>query len=436
MSTSPTTSHSASTAPRAGRLARLAWRFLFGLLLPLAVLAGAGVAAKHLIETGPKADRQPPPRQAKLVEVQPVQITQQPTTVHAMGTAIAARSVDVQPRVGGQIIEVSDELMPGGVFREGDPIVRLDPTDFELTVRQREADVAKARANLAVERGNQAVAQREYELLGEDMSDEERALVLREPQLATVEAALETTEAALAQAKLDLARTVVGAPFNAVVNSYDAELGEQVSAATKLAQLTGTDAYWIEVSAPVDELKWIRIPRSTDEAGSAVRMFNETAWGDDAYREGRVLRLADSLEEQGRMARLIVAVEDPLSLDPAHAGLPTLLIGSYVRVEIDGAQLEGVVALDRGLVRDNDHVWIMDGEGKLEIRPVQVAYRGRDKALISAGLAAGDRVVTTDLSAPVAGMPLRLEGQPEPGSSGQQPDRTHDGHPDGRGVGP
>lgn len=108
------------------------------------------------------------------------------------------------------------------------------------------------------------------------------------------------------------------------------------------------------------------------------------------------------------MARLLVTVEDPLALTEADRGQPALLIGSYVRVEIEGAGLESAVAVKRGLLRDGDNAWVMSRDDRLEIRPLTVAFRSRDHVLATAGLQPGDRLVTTDLPAPVEGMPLRL----------------------------
>jgi len=176
-----------------------------------------------------------------------------------------------------------------------------------------------------------------------------------------------------------------------------------------MATLVGTDAYWVEVSVPVDELKWIRFPRSAGEAGSPVRVRDEAAWGPDVYRVGRVIRLESALEEQGRMARVLVSVPDPLGLADPSGKTPPLLIGSYVRAEIEGTDLENVVALDRNHLRNGNEVWVMNGDGELEIRQVEIAYRGRQQVLVSDGLEAGERIVTTDLPAPVEGMRLRTE---------------------------
>jgi len=261
------------------------WRRLMAtglkVALPIALLVGGGGLAVGLMETGPKAARQAPTRQAKLVEVTPVRVDRATVTVHAMGTVTADRQVDLRPQVGGRVSWVSDEFMPGGILGAGDPLLRIDPKDFELVVRQKAAALATAESNLKIEQGQQSIAKREYELLGETIKPEDRELVLRQPQLATVQAAVDTAKSTLEQARLDLARTHVTAPFNAVVQSRDVNLGTQVSTTTSLTTLVGTDAYLVEVAVPVDQLKWLRVPHKNGEAGSAVRV-NESRLGAEA----------------------------------------------------------------------------------------------------------------------------------------------------------
>ncbi|MBE0531133.1 MAG: efflux RND transporter periplasmic adaptor subunit [Rhodospirillales bacterium] len=387
------------------------WRRLMAtglkVALPIAIMVGGGGLAVGLMETGPKAERQTPTRQAKLVEVTPAQVARTTVTVHAMGTVKADRQVDLRPQVGGRIAWVSDEFMPGGVLGAGDPVLKIDPKDFELVVRQKAAALATAESNLKIERGQQSIAKREYELLGETIKPEDRELVLRQPQLATVQAAVDTARSTLEQAKLDLARTNVTVPFNAVVQSRDVNLGTQVSTTTSLTTLVGTDAYLVEVAVPVDQLKWLRVPQRNGEAGSAVRVFNEAAWGTETYRLGRITRLASQLESEGRMAQLLVTVDDPLALKDENAGKPVLLSGAYVRTEIDGIEIGPVAIVERNLLRDGNYVWLLAPDNTLNIRPVSLLFRGRDTVLIDKGLEAGERVVATTLAAPVQGMALR-----------------------------
>jgi hypothetical protein len=72
--------------------------------------------------------------------------------------------------------------------------------------------------------------------------------------------------------------------------------------------------------------------------------------------------------------------------------------------------LEGVIRLDRNLVRRNDTVWVME-DNRLSIRDVDIAFRDQEYAYISAGLADGDQVITNDLASVVNGARLRLEGE-------------------------
>ncbi|TFG49550.1 MAG: efflux RND transporter periplasmic adaptor subunit [Gemmatimonadales bacterium] len=375
--------------------------------LPALVLGAAALLAVALVKTSPKAAPLPPQRSARLVETRLVKFAAQPTIIQANGIVKPAREVLIYPRVAGEVMMISPELMPGGRFAEGAMLVKIDPADFELTVRQREADLARSRATITQEMGQQAVAKREYELLGEGISEQSRALVLRQPQLAQARAAEATAEAALELARLNLERTTVKAPFNGTVRARNVNAGMQVTANTALLTLTGSDEYWVELTVPVDQLRWLRIPRAVGERGSRVRLTSESFRHGKDSREGEVLRLLPDLEPNSRLARVLVSVADPLALRPENAGQPALILGDYVRAQIEGAGLPAAVALERSVFRDGDQVWVMSPRKELEIRPVTVGYRGPETLLVTAGLTNGDQVITTDLPAAVAGMSLR-----------------------------
>jgi len=448
-------------APPAGRPPRSAAAVLVAVLLkvvlPLVILAAGGLAAAWLVATGPQAARKPPDRRVTLVDVEAAVLARHPAVVHVMGTVTPARVIDLQPRVSGEVMEVAPEFLPGGRFRAGETLLQIDREDYELAVERyslaieqaelavrqsdlalekRQSDVARTESSLKLELGQQAVAQREFELLGETVSETERELVLRQPQLRTAQAeqaaaraAMDEAEVArqaartatrdarnaLQRARLDLERTAIRAPFNAVVRSRHVDLGATVAPATRLATLVGTDEYWVEVSVPVDQLKWIRIPQTSAQEGAAVKVYDEAAWGAGVWRDGRVRRLTSDVEEQGRTARLLVTIRDPLALEAGNQGRPPVLIGSYVRAEIEGTPVESAAAVRRDWLHDGDRVWVMNAEDRLEFRPVTVVFRSRDLVLVAGGLRDGERIVTTDLPAPVEGMPLRAEAAgPEP----------------------
>lgn len=404
-----TKSDASPTTRRFARLAR-GIRESIKIILPVVVLAGGAFVAFSLMATSPKALRQPLPKTARLVELEPVRFGSEAVVVDAMGTVQAARTIDLQPRVSGSVNWISEEFVPGGLYKAGEKILTLDPTDFQLAVAQNEASVVSAQSDLDIERGQQAIAQQEFELLGRNdptMSDEERALILRAPQLAEVTAALQTSQASLRKARLDLQRTTVTVPFDAAVQVRNVDLGSQVTTSTTLATLVGTETYWIEAMVPVDRLQWIDVPKKRDVKGSTVRVYNESAWGQGVFRNGHVIRLENALEEDGRMARLLVEIDDPLSLRPGNAAQPPILIGSYVRVEIEGVRIGPAALVDREWVRDNDTVWLMNADGTLRIQPVEILYRGKERVIVDGGITAGEKIVVTDIAAPVDGMLLR-----------------------------
>jgi len=376
-------------------------------VLVVFIVGGAMAVYKHQMDTSPKAQRQKPPRQAKLVRVIAAKKGTCPTVIEAMGPVVPAQQVTLQPQVAGRIVEISEALIPGGIVPAGEKLITIDPRDYEVLVQQRQGDVARAGKDLKVEQGNQAVAQQEYELLGEVIIEEDRELVLREPHLASAQAALESAQATLQKAQLDLSRCNISVPFNAIIQEKLVDLGTTVSLSTRLATLIATDEAWIELKVPTGELKWLTIPEKNGDAGSSVKIYNTLAWGPGRFRTGRVVRLYGELEAEGKLAQLLVVVDDPFCLKPANRDKPKLLIGSFVSAQIEGRTLESVFAIERPFVHDNT-VWIMDANDQLEIRPVQIVFSGPEEAFVSEGLTENEQLVVTDIAAPVAGMPLRL----------------------------
>ena len=109
-----------------------------------------------------------------------------------------------------------------------------------------------------------------------DVSDEQRALAQREPQLEASRLALKAAQSALKKAQLDLTRTTLRAPFNAMVVSENVDTGQLISPQTSVARLVGTDEYHVQVSVPVASLRTVRA-RTADAPGSEARSFSESA---------------------------------------------------------------------------------------------------------------------------------------------------------------
>lgn len=344
--------------------------------------------------------------------------------------------------------------------QEADAAIR----QAEVVVRQRATALDDARARLRLEEGSREIARRELAALGSEGRSIDRELVLRDPQYAIAQAAvasatagLEGAEAAVeaaqasalvaaaradaaandvARAQLELDRTKLAAPFPSWVRERFVEEGAYVTTTSEVATLVGTDEYWIEVLLPTRDLRWISLPEAREQLertagrdpadqrvgvagnagprgensaeGAAISIRDEGAWPVGVSRVGQIVRLFGEIDAAGRMARLLVAVEDPLHLTVPAAERRPLLLGSLVRVVLPGPLLDDVVSLDRRLVRHGDVVWVVGADDTLRITPVELLWKGEDTVLVGKGLESGARVVQTDLGTPVEGMLLRI----------------------------
>ncbi len=379
-------------------------------LICLFILVVCGGLLAFIFYTQPTARRAAGTRStAMLVDVAAVDTGTYRPQIEAMGTVQPVRDIVLRSRVSGRVIDRSSEFTPGGFVEDGQLLLRLDPSDYRNTVRQRRSEVRQARSDLQLEMGQQDVAEQEYELLGDTLTPENRSLVLREPQLEAARSKLESARAALDQARLELRRTRIRAPFPAQILQRNVNIGSQVASGDNLARLVGIDTYWVETTVELSKLRWLDFPTNSQAAGSPVRIRDRSAWPGGVYRTGRVDRHVGELDDQARMARVLISVDDPLGRQADAADSPSLVVGSFVEVQIQGREIQNVVRLNRDYLREDGTVWVMQ-DGQLDIRDVQVVFQDEHHAYIRQGLDADDRVVTTNLSTVVDGAPLRLNG--------------------------
>jgi RND family efflux transporter MFP subunit len=382
-------------------------------ILPALIILVLGASiARALVKSRPMPKQESKLSQGTLVEVMAARPEPQMVSVEAMGTVIPARELDLAPEVSGRIVDINPNLVPGGFLKAGEIIAQIDPRDYEAAVKQAEARVEDARLALELEQGRQVVAKHEWSVIRPttQSSDASSRLALREPHLDSAKANVESAQSALAQAQLNLERTVITAPFNATVKRESVEIGELVTQRMPLATLVGTDSYWIQVSVPVNQLHWISTPDARGDGGSRAAIAHRTGSDATIEREGRVVRLLSDLEPDGRMARLLVEVNDPLGLNSENnkQALP-FLIGAYVNVEIEGREIANAYVIPRTAIREGDRVWIMNDDDSLSVQEVEIIWRRKDDVLIANDISPGERIITSRIPTPIPGMQLRKD---------------------------
>lgn len=397
----PRTATSPNTTVSLGR--KFAAGFL-QLALVVAVAYGGYQIARQVLDSAPVAQRKQRERVARLVDVETATAATQGPVIKAWGEVLPARTLTFRPEITGTVTWVHPEVTPGGRLKKGEVAARLDDHDFRLAVDQAEADIAGIQARILIESGQAEIGKRELSRLSRNLTDTQRSLVLREPQMAQLRAELASAEATLAQAKNAASKTEAVVPFDLIVLSESIEPGSVLTQGAEAAQVVASEKFHVVLTVPAAALEWIDL-----DAGQEVQVSQKGVWREGQERTGHVTRMSSALSETGRMAELIAEVEDPLALLPENDGLPPLLLGSFVNVTLAGRPIEGAVNLNRAHLRDDDTVWVMTPDDTLEIRKVDVAWRGAETVLISDGLKDGERIVTTILSAISPGMALRTQ---------------------------
>lgn len=374
---------------------------------PLIIVLAIALAVLASMSAKPPEKRQQQ-KAAAMVEVKEVQPTDMTFLVDSQGTAVPKFSTTLLSEVSGQIVEVSDKYNAGGFFDKGEMLLQIDPSDYEVAVQQARAQLLQAQATLEEEKARARVAEEEWSQFTEG---EAPALGLRKPQLASAYAALESAEANLAMAERNLERTTIRAPYDGVLRSKQANLGQFVGAGAQIATLFGTEV--AEVRLPLSDLDvtYLNLP---GETGKQPKVLLESqVSGVDTQWLGKLVRTEGVLDEASRVIYGVVQVEDPYNLDSQRHPEP-LRFGRFVQAQIEGQQVTGVMEVPTYAINPDGTVWTVGSERKLTKKPIDVIRTQANTSIVSSGLEAGDLVVLTQLKNALTGMSVRLEGDPLP----------------------
>ena len=376
-------------------------------ILVTIVFIGIGVAGFLILTANkPQLKKTKPPTPVPMVSAAPVNIGNITVPINGEGTVRPLREIHLVPQVSGPIVHISPSLVDGGDFKKGSLLLSIDPVDYRLAVTLAESRVKDSESALRLAEEEASAAQEEWRLLTENNPESSGApppLVAKLPQLEAARARLAADRAELKKATLNLERTEMRAPFNGRVGQENVGIGQYVSIGQNLATLFSTDAAEIVVPFEDESLYWFHVPGFTpgDGPGSPVQIKARIAGRDRAW-SGRVNRSEGKLDERTRMINVVIRVEKP------YQSKPPLAAGLFVQVEIQGRRIEKAAVIPRSALRGDNLVWVVDSEGRLSFRKVEVARMLSDKVILTAGLQEGEMVVTSPIRAVTDGMRVRI----------------------------
>ena len=373
------------------------------LLVGAAILtAAAGIAfglAKGLRQEPPKREID---NRALLVDVMQLETLSAQLAVRSQGTVLPRTQTLLGAEVAGTIVEISPKFIPGGVFGAGEVLLRIDATDYEVAVRQAEALVKQRRIEFD---GASKLRQQGY-----------RA----EAELASAAAALASAEAELVRAQRNLERTEIRLPYEGMVLSKDADLGQFVSPGVRLGVTFATDYAEVRLPLTDQDLAFVDLPEAAEiaETGAAEGppvTLSATRMGKPATWQARIVRSEGVVDEKSRVTYAVARVDDPYGLHREGNPLP---VGTFVTADIAGRAMDDVIRVPRSALRSASQLLIVDDDNRIRIRDVEVIRADARYAYIGGGAEAGDRIAISAIETPLNGMYVRTTDRPEADEEG------------------
>ncbi len=361
-------------------------RILLILAIP-ALAVVAAIAMMSLKEEPPKKERV---ELDPLVEVVELERMTTQFEVRSQGTVRPRTETVLSAEVSGTITSISPKFIAGGLFEAGEVLMRIDPTNYEV----------------AVDQANALVAQREIEYAGAKKlrSQGYRA----ESEYASAAAALASARAEQVRATRNLERSYIRLPYEGIVRSKEADIGQFVNPGTRLGITFSTEFAEVRLPLTDHDLAFVDLPGASalsatgSAKGPAVRL-SAVQKGVPREWPATIVRSEGVVDEKSRVTYAVARIADPYRL---HTEGPALPMGTFVSAAIEGASVADVFRVRNSAIRSANNLLLVDAESRIRTRTVDVIRADAQFTYVS-GLSDGDRVVVSALEAPFDGMLVR-----------------------------
>jgi RND family efflux transporter MFP subunit len=309
------------------------------------------------------------------------------------GSLRAVRQGLVRAKAAGELRELL--VREGESVSAGQTIARVDPTEFESRVKEREAQLRSAQAQ--VEQAESTLA-RNRQLIERGFISPS-ALDNARSALDAAAGARDAAQAQLAVARKALADTAVLAPMAGVVAERFVQPGEKVSPDVRILSLIDLGQLEIEAPVPASELGAVRI-------GQAVSLQVEGVSGEQS---GRILRIGPSTSTGTRSVPVYIGIDNRGE---------RLRVGLFAQGSLALETRTGVITVPLSAVRERagrSFVYAVQ-DGRLVEKDVTPGLRdesardargGAGVVEVRSGLAAGDRIVAVNLGTLRTGSSVR-----------------------------
>ena len=301
------------------------------IIIPIAILA-IGIGAF----IGFSSMKKPPEEKAEvdntpIVTVENITVAPMTLEVSSYGVVKPKYETTIVAQVSGEVVELSEKFVRGGLVKKGQLLARIDPNDYHAALIDAQANMASARAALETEVAQGKVAEQEWQQITDTSPTE---LSLRKPQLAQELANVKSAQAAILRAERNVQRTEIRAPYDAMINSRTIGLGSFVGVGSEIGMLLGTAIAEVRLPVADNELQFL-----IDQGLKSTVNLSGTFAGKELQWQAEIVRSEGVVDDNSRMTYLVAEVKDPYFLNNSNAAhdLP-LRFGSYVKAKILGIE--------------------------------------------------------------------------------------------------
>jgi len=357
--------------------------------------------------------------------------------------------------VSGKISFLHPDLKQGNSIAAGTVVLRIDPEDYEVTLKQTQADLAANQSSykqlqveertthrsLNLAKKNLEVGEKELERIRSVWerkmiarstldSEEQKVIQLRQQaselqgqlntyasRKATVQAQITRAEEQVKVQTTTLGRTAITLPFSSRIGGVSVEKGQYVNVGTTLFEALDINGVEINAQLPISQMRSLVshlegktfVSSSIGKSQEILARLNLSARvrlvGDmpDARWEAKVLRFSEAIDPIRRTLGIVVGIDRPYEkIIPGRR--PPLLKGMFTAVDLFAPQREALV-IPRSAIH-HGRVYLVDKDKRLQIKTVGIQQQQGDLVVIRSGLQDGDQIIINDLVPVIEGMPL------------------------------
>ena len=363
--------------------------------VPAIVVFGAFIGLyNYLLDTKPQVEAEPAAPQIWTVKDFEVKNGQAQPVETAYGTVVASRKADIRFSVQGEVNWISPTLRNGAIVNEGEELVRLDTTRYQLALDElraqiagEEAQTASLKKQLALREKTLARTKRmasQNVVSDANLDEAELAVTVTESQLIASQSRTAQLRVAERSRLKDIEDSSLKAPFTGTLSDVSIGLGQIASSTLPIARITDQNS--LEVPFVAKAEIYANAPQLL---GQTVTVTWQSGARDVAVAKAFIARTNAELDKIDGGGRLYAEL-----IDPSKTAIRP---GAFVKVEFIGRSFDNVAIIpEEALFADN--IVYLNEAGVAREQQVDVLWRAPGEVYV-AGLEDGTRLIATRLPA-------------------------------------